>query len=80
MVVNADLCTAHAINLSQTKFAGARSTRTMSLCFIEMVRPSFHSIVTPLHATSMTVPRSAAPWSQQTRLPTLSCLDCSPVI
>jgi hypothetical protein len=42
--------------------------------------PSSHRIVTPFQATSTTVPKSVVLRSQQTRSPTLSCLDCSPVM
>jgi len=66
--------------LCHSKFVSARSTFVISLCAIDSVWPSSHLIVTPLHVTSTTIPRSAVFLSQRTRSPTLSCLDCSPVI
>jgi hypothetical protein len=64
----------------QLKFARARSTFAISLCRTDTVWPSSHLIVTPLHVTPTMVPRSVTILFQHTRSPTLSCLDCSPVI
>jgi hypothetical protein len=60
--------------------ADARSTRAISLCSIDAVKPSSHSMMTAFHVVPITVPRSVVVAAQQTRSPTFSCLDCSPVI
>jgi hypothetical protein len=67
-------------NDRHTKLAGTRSTRFISLCKIEVVRPSSQLMVTPLQVVSTTVPRSVALAFQQTRSPVLRSLDWSPVI
>jgi hypothetical protein len=65
---------------TQANFTGTRSTRFISLCKIEVVRPSSQLMVTPLQVVSTTVPRSVVVAPQRTRSPTLRSLDWSPVI
>jgi hypothetical protein len=65
---------------TQANFTGTHSTRFISLCKIEVVRPSSQLMVTPLQVVSTTVPRSVVVAPQRTRSPTLRSLDWSPVI
>src|ERR1700692_5102108 len=59
---------------------GTRSTRAMSLCGTELTSPSSQEMVTSLQDVPVTVPRSVVVAAQQTRSPTFSALDWSPVI
>jgi hypothetical protein len=65
---------------THANFTGIRSTRFISLCKIEVVRPSSQSMVTPLQVVSTTVPRSVVVAPQRTRSNGLRSLDWSPVI
>src|ERR1700738_788691 len=59
---------------------GTRSTRAMSLCGTELTSPSSQEMATSLQDVPITVPRSVVVAPQQTRSPTLSPLDWSPVM
>jgi hypothetical protein len=61
-------------------FVDTRSTRAMSLCEAELASPSSQEMVTSLQDVPITVPRCIVVAPQQTRSPTLSVLDWSPVI
>src|SRR3979409_1666050 len=52
----------------------------MSLCETELASPSSKEMVTSLQDVPITVPRSVVVAPQQTRSPTRSVLDWSPVI
>src|SRR5450432_4527607 len=62
------------------KLHGTRSTCAMSLWLTELASPSSQAMVTSLQDVPITVPRSVVVVPQQTRSPTLSVLDWSPVI
>src|SRR5258708_9737710 len=64
----------------QISFVGTRSTLAMSLCETELASPSSQEMVTSLQDVPVTVPRSVVVAPQQTRSPTLRCLDWSPVM
>jgi hypothetical protein len=61
-------------------FIGTRSTFAISLCETELASPSSQEMVTSLQDVAITVPRSVVAVPQQTRSPTLSPLDWSPVM
>jgi hypothetical protein len=62
------------------KLHGTRSTCAMSLWLTELASPSSQAMVTSLQDVPTTVPRSVVVVPQQTRSPTLSVPDWSPVI
>jgi hypothetical protein len=61
-------------------FVGTRSTFAISLCETELASPSSQEMVTSLQDVAITVPKSVVVAPQQTRSPTLSPLDWSPVM
>jgi hypothetical protein len=66
--------------VAQIGFIGTRSTFAISLCETELASPSSQEMVTSLQDVPITVPRSVVAAPQQTRSPTLSPLDWSPVM
>jgi hypothetical protein len=63
-----------------TSLYGARSTRAIPLCRIDVVWPSSQEMVTSLQVVLTIVPRSVVVAPQQTRSSGLRSLDWAPVI